>query len=137
MKIVRGAPKAVRAVATLVDRAFDPPLPVASTRFPCVCGGTSIVVVDYDAEIVRCVDCGKVTLAGARAATIQVRDLNADGSYDVDDKIATDVAAAQAKPDRDRSDDEKTLAAVTVSDAPTEKPVDPGPGDITPKETKP
>lgn len=111
--MITGTKEQVRAVADLVDTESG--LPVASVLYPCVCGHHAIQVSDHAACKIRCRKCGRVTPAGDRAATIQVEAVLADGSYPASKDLEDRVAAARGKQAKDRTAEEKVLAAASVA----------------------
>jgi hypothetical protein len=105
----------VEALATAIDA--ESRLPYASER--CACGEIAIDIADRYAQTVRCRKCGKVTSAGARAATIQVHAVavakDGTAAYPCDEYLATRITDAAKKPSKDRTPTEVALAACSTA----------------------
>jgi hypothetical protein len=83
--------------------------------YPCVCGEHAITIYDDDTDMVACVSCGLVRHGGG--TTLRVVREYASGSdwfCDVGSAFEAKVNAAKAKPEKDRTKDEKKLAKLDV-----------------------
>lgn len=120
--MIQGSKEAVKAVRAIVDAQSGKP--DTHAPIPCkVCGATAIAVHDDELDLVRCTGCGAIT--GPRGSTLRVYRDTTDPNTGVTTceapvEIEKAIAAAKAKPDKDKTTDEKKLAKVEVVQPPKE-----------------
>jgi len=114
--MIKGPKDAILRIRARVDAQSGKP-DTHAVR-PCVdCGAYGIAIHDDANDLVSCTRCGLVT--GPRGSTLRVfRDREQeDGTFECEctQDVEDEITAARVKLDKDRTEDERELAAVEIT----------------------